>query len=620
MTRASDADVVALRREVERERAKLRALQDIGVLLGSTLDLNELLAMVLERISEVMDADRSTLYLLDEDTGELWSKVAQGEHVLEIRLHVGEGLAGSVAKTGRSLNLKDAYQDPRFDTEWDRRTGYRTLSVLCVPMKNQHGRTIGVVQVLNKASGYFTTEDEALLSALASQAAVSIENSKLFLSVVGKNIELLETQEQLQKKIRELDVLFEIARVSAGAMELDELLGGVLARTMRAVDAEAASILIADDVTGDLHFRAAVGGEPEKVKKMQIRAGRGISGWVAKNNKPQVVNHVDSDDRHSRGIAEEVGYHPKNVLCVPLRWDDGDGRGMGAVELLNKSKGQADFTDDDLKLATVIAGHISTAIQNARSRERREREERLTSLGKFVSSMLHDLKTPMTVISGYTRLMVKEEDLEARQEYAESVLRQVEILNAMTRETLAFARGETKLWVRKVYLYKFFEELAEQLRQGLGEHVEVKLELADRGVAYFDGPKIQRAVHNLARNAAEAIAAMDRRGTFTIGVDRTEDDEIVLRFEDDGPGVPAAIKERLFESFTTHGKKDGTGLGLAIVRRVVEDHGGAVQMESEPGRTVFTITLPQDPRTETSPGTQRASEAPPPRAPVSQNS
>ena len=144
----TDAEALSeLRLEMERERAKLRALQEIGVLLGSTLDLNELLTVVLARISDLMDAERSTLYLLDEDTGELWSKVAQGELVHEIRLKVGEGLAGSVAKTGKPLNLKDAYQDVRFDGEWDRRTGYRTRSVLCIPMKNQHGRIIGVVQV-----------------------------------------------------------------------------------------------------------------------------------------------------------------------------------------------------------------------------------------------------------------------------------------------------------------------------------------------------------------------------------------------------------------------------------------------------------------------------------------
>lgn len=582
----------ALRQEMERERAKLRTLQEVGVLLGSTLDLNELLTMMLGRISEVMEADRSTLYLLDEDTGELWSKVAQGEHTIEIRLKVGEGLAGSVAKTGKSLNLKDAYQDVRFDAEWDRRTGYRTRSVLCVPLKNQHGRIIGVVQVLNRRTGYFTPEDEALLGALGAQAAVSIENSKLFLSVVGKNIELLEAQEQLQKKIRELDVLFEIAQVSASAQELNELLQGMLARTMRAVDAEAASILIADDHTGDLHFRAAVGGKPEKVAKLRIKAGQGICGWVAKNGKPQVVNQIDDDARHSRHISDEVGYHPRNVLCVPLRWGEGHRQGMGAVELLNKSKGQADFTDDDIKLATVIAGHISTAIEQARNRERRQREERLSTLGEFLSGVLHDLKSPMTVIKGYSRMLADEDDPEERKKMVETVVHQVEVLDQMTRETLAFARGDNKLWVRKIYLYKFFDDVVQQLQTALGERIEIQLDLQDRGVAHFDAAKIQRAVHNLARNAAEAIGH-DTRGTFTIGVNRRDDGTLILTFSDDGPGVPEEIHARLFDSFITHGKKGGTGLGLAIVHQIVEDHEGTIAFDSDSEGTVFTVALPQ---------------------------
>ena len=589
----SAEDVAALRREMERERAKLRALQEIGVLLGSTLDLNELLAMVLERVSAVMECDRSTLYLLDEDTNELWSKVAQGEHVHEIRLKLGEGLAGSVAKAGKSLNLKDAYQDVRFDGEWDRRTGYRTRSVLCVPLRNQHQRTIGVMQCLNKRTGWFSSDDEALLGALSAQAAVSIENSKLFLSVVGKNIELLETQEQLQRKIRELDVLFEIAQVSASALELDELLQGLLARTMRAVDAEAASILLADPGTGDLHFRAAIGGEPHKISKHRIRAGQGISGWVAKNGKPQVVHRLDEDARHQSQIADDVGYHPRNVLCVPLRWKDGDRQGIGAVELLNKSKGQADFGPDDVKLATVIAGHVSTAIEQARSRALREREERLTSLGQFLASVLHDLKTPMTVIKGYGRMLESEDDRSVRKEYVDAILTQVDILDAMTRETLAFARGDRKLWVRKVYLHDFFEKLAEQLRRALGDRVDVELVLHNRGVAHFDAPKIHRAMHNLARNAAEAIAATGRRGVVRITIDKDEEQSLLLGCIDDGPGVPDAIKSRLFESFATHGKEGGTGLGLAIVRQIVEDHGGRIEVTSEPGRTAFAIVIPQ---------------------------
>ena len=599
---ASDGDregqeTLRLRNVVDRERAKLRALQDISAALGSTLDLGELLEMILDRISEVMEADRSTLYLLDEETDELWSKVAQGDDVHEIRLKPGEGLAGAVASTGKPLNIKDAYQDPRFDAEWDRRTGYRTRSTLCVPMKNQHGRTIGVVQVLNKLEGHFTVADEALLTALASHAAVSIENSRLFLSVVGKNIELLETKEQLEKKIRELDVLFEITQVAASAIELDDLLAGVLARTMRATDAEAASILLADQDTGDLTFRAAVGGEPDRVKKMTIKAGQGISGWVAENGKPQIVNEVDQDPRHSKHISDEVGYHPKSVLCVPLRWDEG----MGALQLLNKSGGRAPFIDDDLKMATVIAGHLSTAISQAQSRAEQAREERLATLGRFLSSMLHDLKTPLTVISGYTQMLVQEDDQEARQDAASSIRRQVQLLKTMMGETLAFAKGERRILIRRVYLHTFFEDLAEQLKPDLAEKgIRLELVLHDRGVAHFDEEKMQRVFHNLARNAAEAIG--DRGGVCRIEVDRTEEGSLALSFADDGPGVSEEIRHRLFESFTTHGKKGGTGLGLAIVQSIVEDHGGNVTVESHPGRTAFTILLPQpQPRKSTRP-------------------
>ena len=586
-----DDRVAVLEETLARERARLHALQEVGAALGSTLDLNELLELVMDRVSRVMEADRSTLYLLDEDAGELWSKVAQGEEVMEIRLRVGEGIAGWVAKAGEPLNIRDAYQDLRFDSEWDQRTGYRTRTILCVPLKNQHGRTIGAIQCLNKRLGVFTAEDETLLNALAAQAAVSIENSKLFLSVVGKNMELLETKEQLERKVRELDVLFEIAQVSASAQQLEDLLEGVLARTMRAIEAQAGSILIADDVQGDLTFRAAVGGEPEAVRHVQIPVGQGICGWVAKNGKAQVVNDVERDPRHSQSISERVGYHPKTLLCVPLRWGDG----VGALELLNKRGGRDVFTSDDVKLATMIAGHISTAIDLARSRDRQAREERLSSIGQFLSSVLHDLKTPMTVISGYVQLLGEEPSAEVREGYGELILKQIELINAMTHETLAFARGDRKLWVRKVYLHSFFEELVDQLRRDLEPRsITVSLELHDRGVGRFDPHKLQRAVHNLARNAAEAMAGTEG-GHFVLGVSRRADDgALLLSFADNGRGIPEAIRARLFESFTTHGKTDGTGLGLAIVRRIVEDHDGQIEVQSEPGRTVFTVVLPQE--------------------------
>jgi signal transduction histidine kinase len=597
------SDLSLLKEQLEQERAKVRALEDIGVALGSTLDLNELLALVVTRVSQVIEADRSTLYLLDEETGELWSKVAEGEAISEIRLKVGEGLAGWVAQSGRAVNIKDAYLDKRFDSFWDKRTGYRTRSILCVPMKNHHGRILGVIQTLNKRDGYFSVDDETLLGALASQAAVCVENSKLFLSVVGKNMELLETKNRLERKVRELDVLVEIANVAATAGKLDDLLEGVLTRAMRAIDAEAGSILLSDEHTGDLRFRCAMGGAPEAVKRVKIKAGEGICGWVAMNGEPQIVNDVRRDDRHSRELEDDIGYHPRSVLCVPLRWQDG----VGALELLNKSRGEVDFTEDDLKLAAVIAGQVSSAIGLARARERREREERLSTIGQLLSGVLHDLKTPITVISGAVQLLVAERDEGKRQQLADRVVRQVGMINSLMRETLAFARGESTLWVRKVYLHKFFGDLDEQLAQEFrGRGMSVKLDLRDRGVAHFDQHKIQRALHNLARNAAEAFAG--KPGTFTIKVDRRPTDSaLIITVSDDGPGISEEIRGRLFESFATYGKAGGTGLGLAIVKKIATDHGGSIDVESRPGLTTFTLILPeQEPDRESRPPTERS--------------
>ncbi len=570
-----------LREALERERRKVRALQEVGGLLGSTLDLDELLSLVLERVSEVIEAERSTLYLVDDATGELVSRVAQGSTTSgEIRLRKGEGLAGTVAQSGRPLNIKDVYLDARFDRSWDEKSGFRTTSMLCVPMRNQHHRIIGVLQVLNKRAGYFSTDDEALLSALAAQAAVSIENTKLFHGLVGKNAELIETQEKLRDRVRELDVRFEVARAAASLADLEELLGHVLARALPAVAARAAAVVLADEVTGELRCVAALGAH---AKERRGRPAEGVAEWVARHQEPELLS--GDDDRLPAGVLD--------VLCVPLRWDDENGQGVGALELSGKVGSPGRFTEDDLRLAEAIAGQLATSIQLARTRVRREREARLTSLGQALSSVLHDLKTPMTVISGYARLLATEEEPAAKEELLETILRQVATLNMMTRETLAFARGDRKLWPRKVYLYKFFEELAEQLRRGLGDRLDVALELNDRGTALLDEAKIQRAAHNLARNAAEALDEHGRRGTFTVGVDRGEDGALVLRFRDDGPGSPQELQPRIFESFLSLGKEEGTWLGLAIVRQVVTDHEGELTLRSEPGRTEFVITLPQ---------------------------
>jgi diguanylate cyclase (GGDEF)-like protein len=147
----------------------------------------------------------------------MWAKIAQGVETVEIRFPVGVGIAGSVGKTGEIVNIPDAYQDPRFNPEFDRKTGYRTRSILCIPMKNLQGDVIGAIQVLNKKTGVFQPEDEALLAALAAQAAIAIDNADLYNKLHELNL-------SLERKVQErtADLVRANERLSVLNRELEE--------------------------------------------------------------------------------------------------------------------------------------------------------------------------------------------------------------------------------------------------------------------------------------------------------------------------------------------------------------------------------------------------------------
>ena len=182
LRRANDNIVRKL--EIQREESdesfeRLQKLMEASKNINSTLDLDKLLGLILDAATKSIDADRGTLYLVDDIKKELWSKVLQGENMVEIRLPVGKGLAGYVAETGEIINIPDAYNDPRFNPDVDKRTGYRTNNMLCMPMKNKDGNIIGVFQLLNKKGGVFEKVDEQFIDALSSHASVAIENARL---------------------------------------------------------------------------------------------------------------------------------------------------------------------------------------------------------------------------------------------------------------------------------------------------------------------------------------------------------------------------------------------------------------------------------------------------------
>jgi nitrogen-specific signal transduction histidine kinase/putative methionine-R-sulfoxide reductase with GAF domain len=598
--RSLESRIEELESALAREARISNALREVGVALGTTLDLDQLLELILSKITEALEAERATLYLLDEAKDELVSRIAHGEEVRSIRLKVGHGIAGHVARTGKPLHVKDAYRDPRFNPEWDILSGYRTRSILAAPMKNHLGRTIGVVQVLNKKRGEFTEDDKVILAALATQAAVSIDNSRLFLSVIQKNMQLVDTKEQLEHRIRDLKLLFELESAMGRTASLEELFVAVLGEAIRSCEARAAAVLLRDAITGQLYLHLAdekplpggsAGRSSLRLRRLPMKEGEGIIG-LAMLKGEIVATTTEQDELTSlREMTEIAGVDCTAALAVPLEGDDG--HPMGAIALYDK-RDMVGFSDEDKGLLVIIAANASTAIRLQLSREAREHEDRLTTIGRLLSGVIHDLKTPLTVISGYVQLMQSAESKEQRDEYAEHVLKQFDHISAMQREVLEFARGEKSILIRKVYLAKFFEDVKIQLEGDLrNRDIELIVDVQDRGTARFDEGKILRVVHNLARNAAEAMA--DRGGKFTITVrkDKTTK-ELIITFADNGPGIPKEIEHRLFQSFATSGKKGGTGLGLAIVKKIAEEHKGSIVLHAaRGGGATFELRIPQ---------------------------
>jgi len=185
------------RRETERRRGAgrrdLDTLLDVTRRLMTVTDLDALLRLIAGATVTMVGSERATIYIVDQDRQEYWSRVATGKGVGEIRFPVGVGIAGMVAKTGETISIPDAYADPRFNPESDKRTGFHTRNLLTLAMTGHDGKVIGVFQAVNKKNGEFTIEDEITLGSLASSAAVAVENAQLVNAQKRLWLSLIET-------------------------------------------------------------------------------------------------------------------------------------------------------------------------------------------------------------------------------------------------------------------------------------------------------------------------------------------------------------------------------------------------------------------------------------------
>lgn len=326
-------------------------LLEVMASLVAERDLDKLLVSIMAKASEVMDADRSTLFLVDEAKDQLWSKVAQGEATNEIRVPIGQGIAGRVAASGETINIQDAYQDSRFNPDVDKRTGYRTHSILTMPMNNQKGRSIGVLQVLNKRSAgaeratHFSRRDEELLGAFASQAAIAVENVLL--------------NEEIRKRMQTTETLLNVMRAVSSELEIDLLLQKIVGKTSEVMNADRATLFLVHRKSGELWSRVAQGAD---MKEIRVPKGMGIAGHVAASGETINIKDAYQDPRFNPEVDKRTGYHTRTILCMPLKNERAEI--IGVMQVLNKKVGV--FNEEDEQLLDALGSQTAIALENSR--------------------------------------------------------------------------------------------------------------------------------------------------------------------------------------------------------------------------------------------------------------
>ncbi len=328
----------------EESLQRLNEFLDLSDAAELGIGIEGLIKRLVRTASSITDAERSSLFLIDQATGELWSKVAEGAEVKEIRVPAGAGIVGWVARRKEMLNIVDAYADERFNPVVDRRTGYRTRTILCAPMWSLGNEVLGVVQVINKRAGAFGEGDESLLRAFAHQAAVAVENFNLYRKMMLSH--------------KKMSIMLDIATSIGKTLDLGALIREIVGKTIEVLQCDRASFFVLDRKNDELWSMEARGSE---LREIRFPATAGIAGAVAATGNAVNIRDAYADSRFNREVDKQSGYRTHSVLCAPVV--DRVGVVTGVVQAMNKLKGVFDAEDEELLRA--IGSQIGVALENA---------------------------------------------------------------------------------------------------------------------------------------------------------------------------------------------------------------------------------------------------------------
>lgn len=349
----SQSKVERLTREIK----EVSTLYNIGVAVGSSLDLNEVLTTLYKESSRLIDTSNFAVVLYDElaETLNFVMVFDRGKPArpMSMKLSEDRGLTGRVLTTQAPLLLADLLKGVSPAQVERIPANKRIRSWLGVPILNPtrtRQSVQGVIAVWSYNSNAFTEHDLWLLSAIGTQAAIAIRNAQLF--------------ESSQRRAAETALLNDVARTLSSTLDLEEVLTRIMEQVEAVLNVEAGSLLLTDPATGELVFQIALGDKAAEVKPFRIPKGEGIAGEVALTGKPLMVANAHLDKRHFKKLDQTTKFLTRNILCVPLVLYD---QIIGVLEVMNKRDGN--FTQTDLDLLSAIASYAAIAIQNARLHE-----------------------------------------------------------------------------------------------------------------------------------------------------------------------------------------------------------------------------------------------------------
>ena len=398
MEKAISNNFAEIEKQLIRSNEKLRLselLLRVSRNIAGLSNLKEILFAIIEETVTEIGADRGTLFLNDPLTGELYSRVAQGELTREIRILNTSGIAGAIFHSGKGEIIHDVQSDERFNSSIDEQTGYRTKNIICAPIRTVRNDIIGVIQILNKKKGRFTKHDLNTVSAITEQAAMTLQNA--------------QGLEQMAKaRAKEMEFLDVVSDVTA-EIELGALLQRVMIEATRMLNADRATLFLNDPRTDELFSRVAMG---DGIGEIRLPNNAGIAGTVFQSKKTVNIPHAYADLRFNPSFDKQTGYFTRSILCVPIMNKEGDC--IGCTQALNKVGGG--FTDEDESRLKAFTQQVSIALENAKlfedvTKERAYNHSMLASMSNGVITINEEGVIATCNKAGCTILKTRRDDI-----------------------------------------------------------------------------------------------------------------------------------------------------------------------------------------------------------------